>query len=313
MPCSSQYTVLWEEIIMKRFQTITIRLLLGLLIAALLLAGLFTVTLSLIPTWGATDDEVARSLPGDGLNAHPNLLWTNAITIQAAPEEVWPWIAQIGDTRGGFYSYTFIENQVGALTGAEGYKVVYTNADVVHPEWQDPQPGEPIIQELLKIRETEPGRYLLAESIQPSPFMWIWCWYVEPVEGGAATRLLSRFSIEVPADAAGNPVMDFMLNAGGFVMHQNMMQSIKLRAEGHSEPAWIESLEIGLWMAALLCGLAGAVLYLIRKEWRRPLLTAALAVVGIFVLTFIQPSIPIRFLLDAGLVGTLGWTTRTSH
>jgi hypothetical protein len=292
---------------MKRFQTITIRLLLGLLIAALLLAGLFTITLSFIPTWGATDDEVARSLPGDGLNANPNLLWTNAITIQAAPEEVWPWIAQIGDTRGGFYSYTFIENQVGALTGAEGYKIIYTNADVIHPEWQDPQPGEPIIQGLLKIREYESGRYLLAESIQPSPFLWVWCWYVDPMEGGAATRLISRFSIEVPAGAAGNPVMDFMLDAGGFVMHQNMMQSIKLRAEGRTEPAWIESLEIGLWIAALFVGLAAAVLYLIRNEWRRPLLIAALAVVVIFVLTFIQPAILVRFLLDAGLAAALLW------
>lgn len=298
---------------MKRFQTISIRLLLGLLVAALLLAGLFTVTLSFIPTWGATDDEIARSLPGDGLNTSPNLLWTNAITIQAVPEEVWPWVAQIGDTRGGFYSYTFIENQVGALTGGEGYNVIYTNADKIHPEWQNPQPGEPIIQGMLKIRESETGRYLLADSIQPSPFMWVWAWYVEPVEAGTATRLLSRFSIEIPDAAAGNPVMDFMLNVGGFVMHQNMMQSIKLRAEGGTEPAWIESLEIGLWITALLGGLAAASLFLTRKNWHWPLLLAALAVAVIFVLTFIQPSIPVRFLLDAGLAAGLVWVARTGR
>lgn len=297
---------------MNRFQAIALRLFLGLLLTAGLLAGLFAITLSLIPTWGATDAEVTRSLPGDGLNPHPNLLWTNAITIQTAPEEVWPWIAQIGDTRGGFYSYTFIENQVGAVTGAEGYKVIYTNADVIHPEWQDPQPGEPIIQGLLKIRESVPGRYLLAESIQPSPFMWVWGWYVEPAEGGT-TRLISRFSIQVPEDMGANPVMDLMLNAGGFVMHQNMMQSLKLRAEGRSEPVWIESLEIGLWMFALLGGLAAAVLYLIRKDWRWPLLVAVLAVIAIFVLTFIQPSIPVRFLLDAGLAAGVVWAARMSQ
>ena len=297
---------------MKRLQTITLRLFLGLLLIAGLLAGLFAITLSLIPTWGATDAEVARSFPGDGLNSHPNLLWTNAITINASQEDVWPWIAQIGDTRGGFYSYTFIENQVGKLTGAEEYTVVYTNADEIHSEWQNPQPGEPLIQGSLQVRESETGRYLLAESVQPSPFQWIWCWYVEPVDDGTS-RLISRFSIQVSEDMGANPVMDLMLNAGGFVMHQNMMQSIKLRAEGRSEPAWIESLEIGLWMAALLVGLAAAVLYLTRKEWRWPLLAAALAVVVIFVLTFIQPSIPVRFLLDAGLASGLVWSARTSR
>lgn len=297
---------------MKKLRTFTLRLFLGLLLTAGVLAGLFAITLSLIPTWGATDAEVARSFPGDGLNSHPNLLWTNAITINASQEDVWPWIAQIGDTRGGFYSYTFIENQVGKLTGAEGYTVVYTNADEIHAEWQNPQQGEALIQGSLQVRESETGRYLLAESIQPSPFQWIWCWYVEPVDGGTS-RLISRFSIQVPEEMGKNPVMDLMLNAGGFVMHQNMMQSIKLRAEGGSEPAWIETLEIGLWMAALLVGLAAAVLYLTRKEWRWPLLAASLAVVVIFVLTFIQPSIPVRFLLDAGLAAGLVWSARTSQ
>lgn len=294
---------------MNTFRTIAIRLILGLLVMGLVLITLFNITLSLIPTWGATQAEIARALPGDGLNAHPNLLWTNGITINASPQEVWPWIAQIGDTRGGFYSYTFIENQVGKITGAEGYTVIYTNANQIHPEWQNPQPGEPLIQGTLQVRESEAGHYLLAESIQPAPFMWIWGWYVEPIDADT-TRLISRFSIQVPGDAAGNPVMDFMLNAGGFVMQQNMMQSIKLRAEGHTEPAWIESVEIILWMAALLAGLAAALLYLARRDWRWPLGIAVLSIVVIFVLTFVQPPLLVRSLLDAGLIAAVIWSAR---
>lgn len=297
---------------MKTLQTLALRILLGLVIMGLLLAALFNITLYFIPTWGATDAESARALPGDGLNAHPNLLWTNAITINASQKEVWPWIAQIGDTRGGFYSYTFIENQVGKLTDAQGYTVVYTNANEIHPEWQNPQPGEPLIQGTLQVRESEAGRYLLAESIQPAPFMWVWCWYVEPTDADT-TRLISRFSIQIPGDAAGNPVMDFMLNAGGFVMQQNMMQSIKLRAEGGTEPAWIESVEIVLWMAALLAGLTTAVLYLIRKDWRWPLSFAVLSIVVIFILTFIQPHLLIRFVLDTGLIVAVVWSARKSR
>ncbi len=54
--------------------------------------------------WGATPDEVALSLPGDDLVENPRLASTRAITIRATPDEVWPWIAQIGQGRGGFYS-----------------------------------------------------------------------------------------------------------------------------------------------------------------------------------------------------------------
>jgi len=295
---------------MRTFQSILLRLILGLLFVALLVTGLFAISLSVIPTWGANEMEIARSLPGDKLTSNPILRWTNAITIDASPEEVWPWIAQIGDTRGGFYSYTFIENQVGKLTGSEDYNVIYTNANEIHPEWQNPQTGEPIIQGLLKIREAEAGHYLLAESIDPSALMWVWCWYVEPVDEGTETRLLSRFAIEVPGSAGGNPIMEFVMNVGGFVMHQNMMQSIKLRAEGGTEPAWLESIEIALWLAALLSGLIAAGMYLVRKNWRQPLIVATLAVVIIFVLTFIQPSILVCTLLDAGLVIGLIWSAK---
>jgi len=104
--------------------------------------------------------------------------------------------------------------------------------------------------------------------------------------------------------------MEFVMNVGGFVMHQNMMQSIKLRAEGGTEPAWLESIEIALWLAALLSGSIAAGMYLVRKNWRQPLIVATLAVVIIFVLTFIQPSILVRTLLDAGLVIGLIWSAK---
>ena len=105
--------------------------------------------------------------------------------------------------------------------------------------------------------------------------------------------------------AGQNPVMDFFLNVGGFVMQQNMLQSIQLRAEGGVEPAWLEIVEIGLWLAALLTGLSAAVMYLVRKAWYWPLAVAVLSVLWIFVLTFVQPPIAVRFLLDAVLVAGL--------
>ena len=60
--------------------------------------------------WGATGEEVARSLPGDEIVKHPSFNATRAVTIQARPENIWPWLLQIGSRRAGWYSLDFIDN-----------------------------------------------------------------------------------------------------------------------------------------------------------------------------------------------------------
>src|SRR6476646_5195066 len=60
--------------------------------------------------WGATDDEVARAMPGDEVVLQPTFNATRALTIQARPEEIWPWLVQIGITRAGWYSYDWVDN-----------------------------------------------------------------------------------------------------------------------------------------------------------------------------------------------------------
>src|SRR5215472_5759261 len=66
--------------------------------------------------WGATPEEIARSMPDDNLVAHPVFDATRAITIRGTPEQIWPWIVQIGFRRAGFYGYDLIEN-AGSGTG----------------------------------------------------------------------------------------------------------------------------------------------------------------------------------------------------
>lgn len=286
------------------------RLLVGLILLGAVLVALFALTLPAIHRWGATDAEVARGLPGDELIAQPLVRWTHAITIDASPAAVWPWIAQLGDTRGGYYSYTFIENRVSALTGAEAYDVVYVNADRIHPEWQNPRPGDPLIQSVLKVREVAPEHYLLADSIDPSVINWVWLWQIEPAANGQESRLLVRMAIETaePAD----PIMGFMMDVGGFVMEQNMLQGIKTRAEGGHEPGWTEPAEIALWITALLVGLAGALLFVWRAAPFASLALAVVAVVALFVLTFVQPALWWRTLIDLALLSGLVWAWRAS-
>jgi hypothetical protein len=64
--------------------------------------------------WGATDAEVTRRWPGDDMVEAPSARGVRAVTIDAPPEAVWPWIMQVGRDRGGFYSYTWLENLIGA-------------------------------------------------------------------------------------------------------------------------------------------------------------------------------------------------------
>ena len=83
--------------------------------------------------WGATNLEAQRPMRGDGLIADPILVTTRAIDINAEAERVWPWLAQIGQGRGGFYSYEWLENFAG---------LDIHNADRIIPEMQELKPGD---------------------------------------------------------------------------------------------------------------------------------------------------------------------------
>ncbi len=103
---------------------------------ALSLVGAFGVVYALalhpwIMSWGATSNEVGKTLPGDERATAP--YFTRAISIDSAPAAVWPWLVQIGQDRAGFYSNDWLEN-------------VFTSdihsADAIHPEWQERAVGD---------------------------------------------------------------------------------------------------------------------------------------------------------------------------
>ncbi len=283
------------------------RFVFGLVVVIIILVAGFSMAYPAIQRWGATDAEVAARLPGDELLNQPLVWWTHAETIDAPVEQVWPWVAQLGDRKAGFYSYTFIENLV---AGGD----IYHNANVLLPAFQDPQVGDDLIGGQLKIREVVPDVFLLGAPVSDD-FGWTWLWYLTPLDSGH-TRLAVHMGIQVPA-LKGNPVVTFVMNVGGFVMENNMLQGLKLRAEGGSEPADIEVLEIVLWMAALLIGLAGAVLYMRRQDWVKFLAVGAAAVILLMALTLVQPAIWMRGALDLALLGGLAWAAwpvrRTAH
>ena len=122
--------------------------------------------------WGATDEEIAAVQPGDELIRDANITATRAITIRRSPDVIWPWIAQIGQGRGGFYSYDSLENLV-------GFDI--HSADRIVPEWQTLDVGDEVHLAptvCLKAAIVEPGRALVLEGDLPiaqrPPFASTW-------------------------------------------------------------------------------------------------------------------------------------------
>jgi hypothetical protein len=253
-------------------------------------------------TWGATEADVARALPGDELLERIPSDWTHGAMIDAPPAEVWPWIAQMGDDRGGFYSYTFIEN---LLMGED----LYHNANRILPEFQNPQPGEGMVVDSLQVYDVEPGKWLVAaQRSEAGDFNWVWLWYLEAA-GTNVTRLLVRQALRIFPEGT-NPVMSAVTDVGAFVMERRMIEGLTLRAEGRTEAAGIEVVEVLLWVAALAAGLGAAGLFLTRQAWQAPLFLGLAALFTLIWFTLWLPPIWLRFLFDLALLALLWWVAR---
>lgn len=185
--------------------------------------------------WGATDDEVNEPMPGDQEVAHPMFESTRAVTIDAPVEEVWPWLVQIGYNRGGFYSYSWLENMAAHKAGlASGY----TSVDYILPEFQDLKVGDdlPLAERMaLKVTALDPHRYIVLAA-HGAPLMdktfsgdFSWVWLVKPVDDNT-TRLVMRFRASLDSEKAIKST-GIMMEPVHFIMERKMLLSIKERAE----------------------------------------------------------------------------------
>ena len=170
-------------------------------------------------TWGATPEEAGRRLPGDELLEEADGTATRAITINAPPAAVWPWIAQMGAApRGGAYTYDWIEN----LLGLNMHSV-----DRVLPEFQHPQVGDGFGYgpNQMSFTRVEPEHVLAAQSADGN---WVWTFVIEGTHDGN-TRLISRNRFRLPKlkDKIGMVPME----PASLLMERKMLRGIKLRAE----------------------------------------------------------------------------------
>lgn len=177
-------------------------------------------------TWGASSDETTAVLPGDELICSGVPRTTRAITIDAPVRAVWPWLAQIGEDRGGFYSYELLERAAGARIH---------NTSRIHPEWQDLRKGDSIwlarryggeARQMVTLVEPESHLVLMSpvdfDRVQRGgTASGAWAFYLRGT--GARTRLIARGS----GRFVGSPWFDI----AHFVMEHRMMDGIRDRAE----------------------------------------------------------------------------------
>ena len=171
--------------------------------------------------WGTTDEELREPLPGDELVPLAKLKATRATTIIAPAADVWPWLVQIGQNRGGFYSYAWLENLVGCHM---------QNADEIVPEWQELKVGDKVWLHPkappVEVAAIEPGRAIVLKP---------WGAFVlQPIDE-ERTRLIIRSQGDYDPDLR-NPLLNFLLwrvvyEPAHFIMERRMLLGIKERAE----------------------------------------------------------------------------------
>jgi hypothetical protein len=171
--------------------------------------------------WGATDEELARQMPGDDFVEQPTFNATRALTIRAPPEDIWPWIVQIGHNRAGWYSYDWIDN------------LGRPSAEQIIPELQELKEGDripvsPDGELAFTVHTMVENRFMIWG--QPGEMSWVWL--LEPVSRNE-TRLMTRVRLEYRWT---HPAILFYLalDVGDIVMMRKCMLGIKRRAETHS-------------------------------------------------------------------------------
>ena len=186
--------------------------------------------------WGATEEELRTPRPGDELLPDPKINATHAVTVRAPAEAVWPWLVQLGQGRGGFYSFEWIENML---------RADLQNTDRILPEYQTLQVGDEI--PLAKggpgvpVAILEPRKALVLHgdtrtgepfpNMKPGDYLAVsWGFYLDERPDGT-TRLVERWLSDWNDSLQNRVFYRLFLEPGAFIMERKMLLGIKERAE----------------------------------------------------------------------------------
>ena len=201
--------------------------------------GIWITLRSRTQCWGASCDEVVQTLPGDDLVANPLYVTTRAVTVKSPAAAVWPWLVQLGQNRGGFYTYDMLENLMG---------LGIHSADAIRPEWQDVHAGEDYVtldadgQMKMTIAVLEPERAFVIRSGAPGQppqgpgsffrgeLAWSWGFYLAPLDV-RTTRLIIRCRGAWADTLTARLAKPVLLEPVHFLMEERMLRGLRDRAE----------------------------------------------------------------------------------
>jgi len=169
--------------------------------------------------WGATDNEIKRTMPGDDIVGKPSFNATRAVTINAPAENIYPWIVQMGVSRAGWYSYDLLDN-----LGRPSAESILTKHQTI--QVGDVIPMSPDGKQGMRVKDFSKNKWMLWWDNKGDSS---WVWEIQP-EGEADSRLVTRvrvryrlFSLAI----AFNLLVEFF----DIVMMRKCMLGIKRRAE----------------------------------------------------------------------------------
>ncbi|CAG0998807.1 hypothetical protein ANRL4_02973 [Anaerolineae bacterium] len=239
--------------------------------------------------WGATQAEIGQPMPGDELDTHPTFLATRAITIDATPREIWPWLVQMGYERAGFYGYDIIEN-LGSRQGPQ-------SAERIVPELQNVKVGD-------EIPISAVGSWRLYAIELEHYFIWSgmtgdggFTWALYPIDEHH-TRLVSRIRWSHHYSPPSQLALDVFTEFTDHLAVRKILQGVKGRVEGHIESTTQTNMEFAIYVAAALIFFVAIVLLIVRPlTWGRWL--AGLAAGAVWLIIWYAPvSIWIGSLLE---------------
>lgn len=196
------------------------------IIFAAILVGVVALVLLMpwMDSWGASTEEIGTVLPGDELVASPRVVYNRAITVNAAPEKIYPWLVQLGAEKGGMYSYSWFETNV--------LQCELINADRIHPEWQVLKVGDKVKMcpgnsgpPAYEVAMLVPNQAIVMGHQDQGKWSDVWQLILVPQDEGT-TRLIIR-----GRNALTGMLWD-VIRPGEFIMMRGMMLGIKERAEG---------------------------------------------------------------------------------
>lgn len=177
--------------------------------------------------WGLDEAAAAREYPGDELIIEPRWGWTHGVEVDAPPSKVWPWVAQVGADRAGFYSYQWLHEVAGSEVRDPHH---------VHPEWALQTGAKLYLHPRippLPVVAVAARRYIVACAHSEAPAVETsWLLFLEPLDGGGHTRVVSRFRCACSDDVVTRlQYGPTLVEPIGYAMDRRMLLGLKERVE----------------------------------------------------------------------------------